>query len=96
MLRDLQNEDDDRMLKDPAGLRKRAAEADTAEAKAKGAHLDLLAKQENVLETLYDELSACSDGTDARTASKRARIQARILALERDLNKASGIGVGEI
>lgn len=91
MWRDLQNEEDKHMLKDPAGVRKRTAEAVTAEAKATGAQLDLLAKQESVLNSLYDELDAIEENSDARNVSKRARIQARIVVLERELDKASGI-----
>ena len=84
--------DDAQGSKDPSVVRKRSAEADTAAAKAAGAKLDLIAKQESVLEGLYDELDRLEDNTDERSVAKRARTKARADALLRELNTAAGIG----
>ena len=66
---------------------KRKADAEVSKSKAKGAALDLIAKQESVLDGYYKELDDLDNlSNDPRVISKRARLERRIEALEDELN----------
>jgi hypothetical protein len=82
-LKNLFNEDG---AADVNATAKRKAEAEVAQARAKGAALDLAVKQEAALDALYVEYDGLDKNSeDSRIISKRVRLKARILSLEADL-----------